>query len=156
MKTVFLIFISSSFLLGFCPSCLAQIITVRVIDVANGRPLQRQKVSVSLLYDKGEQTPPKYDATLNLETNVNGEVQFTIPEPAPMHLSAQVYLTSEHWRCGCTVFGTTQDVIQKGLASPQPGSASKKADVTTKASEILFLARPLTFFERLLYPLVKG
>ena len=80
-----------------------------------GVPLQKQKFSVSLLYDKGEQTPPKYDATLNFETNASGEVQFTLPVPAPLHLSAQVHLAAEHWRCGCMVLGMTQDLIQKGL-----------------------------------------
>lgn len=156
MKVACLAFMGLFLPLGLCLPCLAQIVTVRVIDITNGRPLQSQAVSVSLLYDKGEQTPPKYDATLNLQTNVNGEVQFTLPEPAPMHLSAQIHLTSEHWRCGCAVFGATQDLLQKGLLGPQPGAASKKVDVTAKPGEILFLARPLTFFERLLYPLVKG
>lgn len=137
---------------------VAQVITVRVIDATNGHPLHKQRVSVSLLYDKGEPTPAKYEQTLNLETSVDGKVQFTLPEPPPRHLSAQVSLSSGQWRCGCSVLATTQDLIQKGIVSPLPGTAPKKSEpaAITTPNEILFLARPLTFFERLLYPLVKG
>ena len=37
-------------LLMLGPSCLAQVVTVRVINAADGHPLQKQQVSVSLLY----------------------------------------------------------------------------------------------------------
>lgn len=140
------------------PLCFAQVVTVRVINAADGRPLQKQQVSVSLLYEKGEKTPAKYEANLSLETDANGEAHFTLPEPAPPHISAQVRLTSEHWRCGCGVLAATGDVIQKGIVSPLPGGESKKAAASLKVApgEILFAARPLSFFERLLYPFVKG
>jgi hypothetical protein len=140
------------------PLCLAQVVAIRVINAADGRPLQKQRVSVSLLYEKGEKTPAKYDANLSLETDANGEAQFTLPEPAPRHLSAQVRLTSEHWHCGCGVLAATGEVIQKGIVGPLPRAESKKSAPPVKADpgEILFVARPLSFFERLLYPFVKG
>jgi hypothetical protein len=133
-------------------------IRVRVIDDTNGHPLPKQQVSISLLYEKGEKVPANYDALLQLETDVNGEVQFRLPEPAPAHLAAQVRLTSEHWHCGCTALVDTQDLIQKGLVGPEPGHGSTRSTASVKAEpgEILFVARPFTFFERLLYPLVKG
>ena len=140
------------------PFCFAQVVTVRVINAADGHPLQKQHVSVSLLYDKGEKTPAKYEANLTLETDTNGEARFTLPEPAPPHISVQVRLTSEHWRCGCGVLAASGDVIQKGIVGPLPGGQSKKTTTSLKAppGEILFVARPLSFFERLLYPFVKG
>jgi hypothetical protein len=146
----FLLFWLSSF-------CAAQVVTIRVIEAADGRPLQKQRVSVSLLYDKNEPTPTKYDAVLSLETDQNGEAQFRLPEPAPAHLATQVNLTSEHWRCGCSLLATTRDLIQKGIVEPKPGPESKKSAVLAKAEpgEILILARRLTLFERLLYPLMK-
>ena len=140
------------------PLCFAQVVTVRVVNAADGHPLQKQQVSVSLLYEKGEKTPAKYEANLSGETDANGEAHFTLPEPAPPHISAQVRLTSEHWRCGCGVLAATGDVIQKGIVGPLPGGESKKAAASLKAAPggILIVARPLSFFERLLYPFVKG
>ena len=140
------------------PFCLAQVVTVRVINAIDGRPLQKQQISVSLLYEKGEKTPAKYDANLTLETDANGETHFTLPEPVPPHISAQVRLTSEHWRCGCGVLAATGDVLLKGIVGPLPGGESKRAATFLKPTpgEILFAARPLSFFERLLYPFVKG
>jgi hypothetical protein len=139
----------------FGPFCLAQPLTIRVINANNGHPLQKQQVSVSLLYGKGEKPPAKYDASLRLETDVNGEAHFTLPEPAPVHLSAQVRLDWGHWRCGCGVLAVTEDVIQKGIVeSADPGKSPPP--ITARPGEILFVARPLSFLERLLYPFVKG
>ena len=64
--------------------CRAQEVRVRVINAENGRPLQKQGVSVSFLYDKkyDKEIPTKYDAVLNIETDVNGEAHFKLPEPS--------------------------------------------------------------------------
>lgn len=139
------------------PSCFAQGVTVRVINAANGHPLQKQSVTVSLLYEKGERTPAKYDATLRLETDVNGEAHFRLPEP-PVHFSAQVRVDWSHWKCGCGVLGSTDDLIRKGILGPVPTAKSENSATLFKvvAGEILFVARPLSFFERLLYPFLKG
>jgi hypothetical protein len=139
------------------PLCLAQVVSIRVINAADGGPLQKQQVSVSLLYDKGEKTPPKHNVNLSLESDAKGEAHFTLPEPAPSRISARVRLTSVHWRCGCEVLATTEDVIQKGIIGPQPAESKKPATpVIVSPGEIIFLARPLSFFERVLYPFVKG
>jgi len=149
--------LSLSLLLSLGPFCFAQAVTIRVINAADGRPLKKQPVSFSLLYDKGEKTPANYESSLSGETDANGEVQFRISEPVPAHFSAMVHLTSEHWRCGCWVMALTQDLIQKGIEGPQPSAKSEKSDAAVKAVpwEILILARPFPFFERLLYPFLK-
>ena len=136
--------------------CLAQAVTVRVVNADNSRPLQKQQVSVTLLYSKGERTPAKYDATLSLETDVNGEAEFRLPEPPPAHLAAQVRIDWGRWHCGCGVLGVTQDVIQKGIV--ESAADRKKSPAPTEAipGEILFVVRPLSFFERIMYPLLKG
>lgn len=137
--------------------CLAQPVTVRVIDVHNGRPLEKQHVSLSLLYEKGQRTPAAYEPNLTGETDENGKVQFQIDDPVPSRFSVMVRLTSEYLRCGCWVMGATQDLIQKGIVGPGPGPKSEKSDAALKAApgEVLVLARQMSFFERLLYPLVK-
>ena len=145
------------FLLWFSPVCIGQIVKIRVIDDTNGHPLQKQQISISLLYEKGERVPANYDALLHVETDVNGEVQFRLPEPAPAHIAAQVHLTSEHWHCGCTALVATPDLTQKGVVVAEPGHGStRSASAKAEPGEILFVARPFTFLERLLYPLVKG
>jgi hypothetical protein len=126
-----------------------------VINAKNGRPLPKQNVSVSLLYEKSERAPAKYDALLHLETDVNGKAQFALPEPAPAHLSVGVRLTSEHWRCRCTAaLVATQDLVQKGIVEGHELTTSPTF-VNVDPREILFVARPFTFLERVLYPLLK-
>ena len=133
-----------------------KVIKIRVINANNNTPIPKQNVSVSLLYEKGEKTPAKYDANLRLETDVNGEAQFSLPEPAPAHFAAQTRLTSENWHCKCIVIGTTQDLIQKGLVQPSgPESKGSATKVQPESGVIVFLARPFSFFERLIYPLIK-
>jgi len=146
------------FLLALGHSCLAQTATIRVINANDGRPLQRQHVSVSLLYDKEGTAPTKYVANLIFEIDVNGEVHFVLPAPVPTHVSAEVRLTSEHWRCGCGVVVATEDLIQKGIVGPLPDGQSKNSAAPIKAvhGEILFVACPLSFLERILHPFVKG
>jgi hypothetical protein len=140
--------------------CMAQEVTVRVINAANGRPLPKQAVSVSFLYDNryDKEIPAKYDAVLNLETDANGEAHFRLPEPPPAHFSAQARVDWSRWNCGCGLLGSTDDLVRKGIVGPVATAESKKsaALLTAVPGEILFAARPLSFWERLLYPFVKG
>jgi hypothetical protein len=151
------LFSSWFLLLWISPCCFGQIIRVRIINGENGHPLPKQQVSVSLLYEKGEQKPARYDEVLNLETDVNGEAHFKLPEPPPVHFSAQVRVDWSRWKCGCGVLGSTDDLIQKGILGPEPTTNPKNSDAlfTAVSGEVLFVARPLTIFERLLYPLLR-
>ncbi len=138
--------------------CYAQLITIRVIDARDGHPLQKREASLRLLYGNDEKTPTKYEPTLLLETDLDGEAQFRLPEPAPQHLEAWVDITSEgHWWCICTLSVVTLDVVQKGVVGPRWGHRSEKppASVKTVPGEILFLARPWTLLDRLLAPLLR-
>jgi hypothetical protein len=156
MRTLFRGFIRALVLL-VGPLCCTQTVTIQVINYADGCPLQNQKVSVSLLCEERERTPAKFQTNLTLLADPNGEAHFTIPEPVPPHISAQVRLTSEHWRCGYQVVAATRDVVGSGIVGPLPGAESKRAAaVKANPRQILFLARPLSFLERLLYPFVKG
>lgn len=125
-----------------------------MVNSSNGPPLSKQSVAVNLLYDKGQKAPAKYETFLSLETDAKGEAQFGLPEPAPAHIWVQVRLTSEHWHCGCMALATTQDVIQKGMSDSESTTSIKNARAEPRI--ILFLARPFTLLERLLYPLMKG
>jgi len=138
-------------------SCLGQPATVRVVDVHDGRPLQKEKVSVAFLYEKGQKTLGEHQPNIHGETDANGELQIQIPEPEPAHISVMVHVTSEYLLCGCWVLGDTKDLIQKGIVGPPPSTKWEKSDAAVKAApgEVLVQARPMRFFERLFYPIMK-
>jgi hypothetical protein len=146
-------------LLSVAPSCLAQEAKIRVIDGVDGRPLPKLAISVSFRYDKkyDKEIPANYGASLKLETDKNGEADFKFPQPPPVHFLAEVRVDWSHWHCGCWVVGSTDDLVRQGIIGPSPVSDEKKLAVRYKATpgEILVIARPLSFFERLLYPLTK-
>jgi hypothetical protein len=52
------------------------------------------------------------------------------------------------------VLAATEDVIQKGMLGSESTASNKSARL--EPGVILFFARPFTFLERLLYPLIKG
>jgi len=146
-------------LLWLGPSSFAQTVIVRVINGSNERALRKQEVSVSLYYDKGEPTPAKYDAHLTLQTDEKGEVRFLLPEPAPRDLDVRVAIDWGRWHCGCSLRLSTKDVLQKGIVDSAAESPSdlKRSPALLKSTpgEIRFVVLPLSFFERLLYPLLK-
>ena len=148
----FLRTLASVLLLCLGPLCSAQELTVRVIDAPNGHPLKGQTVTVGFLYDKNydKMIPSKHEA-LKLETDTNGEIRFQFPEPRPTHFSAQIHLDESRWECRCAVLGSTEDLIGKGIVA----SSSRTATLTPIAGQLLFVVRPLSLFERLIYPIMK-
>jgi hypothetical protein len=151
--------LSCVLLLTMGPSCAAQTVTVRLVNAENGRPLQKWAVSVSIPYDKtyDKLIPAKYNAILNLETDSNGEAHFKFPEPPPAHFAVQVRVDWSRWDCACGVLGSTDELLREGIVgSVETGHAKKSANrLKPVPGEVLFAARPLSFFERLLYPLLK-
>jgi hypothetical protein len=55
------------------------------------------------------------------------------------------------------VLAVTQDVIAKGIVQPMPEADARKSAVPVERipGRIVFVAHPMSFWERLLYPLVK-
>jgi hypothetical protein len=149
--SIFIFLCLSSFSTG-------QNVKVRVINGANGHPLQKQAVSVSILYDKqyDKNIPAKYEPVLNLETDANGEAYFNFPEPAPGHFAVQVRVDWSRWHCGCGVMASTDDLIKNGVMGFGTTTTNNSlAYLKPMPRQILIVARPLSFWERLLYPLVK-
>jgi hypothetical protein len=157
MRCRYVLGIATSFLLWLSPTAFGQVIKVRVIDCAHGRPLAKQQVSIILLYDKGEPPPPSDGRKLLLQTDVKGEAQFRLPEPRPARLEADVRLTSPQWSCGCSALVGTEDMIRKGVVKADACPRANQSAESLKAvpGEILFLALPPVWWQRLLWPLTK-
>lgn len=139
------------------PLCFGQAISIRVINTNDGRPLPREKVTFILLYEKNDKKPAQYDAQISLKTDGSGEAKLVLPTPPPSYVAARVGLPSEYWHCFCMADLSVQDLLQSGkLVQPVAGSKFSGTGATAGPGEIVFLARPFTFLERLLYPLLKG
>lgn len=139
-----------------CQVCFAQSVKVRVINGWDGRPLPRQGVSVQFFYEK----PPKVTPPQRLTTDANGEAQFSIPESLPEHIDVQLALTSEYWHCACGVMADTEEVLNllnKGILQDRRSNVPNAplAPANREPGQIVFIARPFTFFEKLLYPVLK-
>jgi hypothetical protein len=142
--------------LFFCaswPACFAQTISVRVLNIANGRPMGNLSVEVSMLHANGSTDRPD----LRLVTAANGEVQFELPKPAPSHFAVRVELSDKDWYCDCLTFVSTQDVIEKGFMSKLPESKRSQSERVTgpRPGEIVLRAKPTPWWVRILYPLEK-
>jgi hypothetical protein len=142
-------------LLSVAPVCGAQDVTVRLVNAENGHPLPKWKVSVSFYFEK--KSPANHAQSLNLTSNENGEAHFEMPQPRPEHFSAHVQPDSPYWKCGCALLGSTEELLRKGIVGPLPIINPKVAPARLRAApgEVLVVARPLSFWERLLYPLEK-
>jgi len=141
--------------LSLCQPCFGDTVTVRVINGKSGRPLSRQEVLVQFLDEKVEKAPAIDSSVLRLETNPNGEATFSIPDALPETLWIRVNLTSKHWHCGCMKFAKTETVIHKGVDAEPPPQSAVSSPVQAKPGQVVFIARPPTLIERLLYPIEK-
>jgi hypothetical protein len=135
-------------LLWIGPVSFSQVITIRVINGKNGRPLPKKHIMVSLR----DENNGKGSSHMQLETDVRGEARFTLPDPVPARLSVVVFLKSRSWRCGCSALVATQEVIQKGLAKGQAFTGAA-IPVVTAPGEISFAAHRRPFFDWLLLTL---
>jgi hypothetical protein len=126
--------------------CAAQEVTVRVINAANGRPLENQPVHVTLM--NGDRWADD-DVHLRLKTDVKGEAHFTLPRPAPKHVDVGTGMSPNHWDCGlCWDRYAPRDVIQKGVVARMGDKPTKIAtSLKSTPGEILFPRRPVSFFE---------
>jgi hypothetical protein len=138
--------LASVFIATLATACVAQEVTVRVINAKNGQPLPNESVVVQFM---GTQAS---SSSMQLTTDAKGEAHFNIPDSQTEHLDVRVVLKSGHWDCGCWVM-TDPKTVQQGIVAYTP---IKNHDMpVAKPNEIIVLARPLRFIERLLWPIVK-
>ncbi len=131
----------------FAPVCLGQTITVRIIDVETGNPLPSQRVSISLMYEKGDKTPANYISPVILITDDKGSAQISIPSPAPRYVNFLVALSSEWWQSERDQRFTlkTKELMQKGAVGRMVSEGRNETALTAKPREVLILTRPLVY-----------
>jgi hypothetical protein len=132
-------------LLWIAPVSLGQVITIRVINANNGHPLPKKHIMVGMRDEKSEESLSR----LQLDTDVHGEARFELSNPVPTRLSVVVLLKSRSWRCGCSARVAAQDAVQKGAVEGQ-NLIRAATPVKAEPGQIVFVARRLPFFERLL------
>ncbi len=148
-------------------TCLAQTITVRVINEANESPVRDQEVYVSGVTGTGATEreerqnllvkPLKPD--LHLVTDATGEARFELPTPMPPFFYVRVKVSEPRFDCTCLLRASTREVVQEGLliGGPQAdGAGSIKSSLQPRPSEILLRLRPTPWWVRILWPLLKG
>jgi hypothetical protein len=129
---------------------LADELKLRAIDT-HGKPLAGNVVIVTFFRnDEREQR-------LELKTDVNGEVSFSVSEPVPTRvLVAVVPKIHQHWRCNwrgtCGISLTPEEAFRNGVAFYE---SEKRAELKTNPGQILFVARGRTIWQHLIGPLAQ-
>ena len=135
-------------------NCLAQDITVRVLDVRNGQALSNGTVRVQFHVPLVSELQ-----TLEGKTGSDGIAKFRLPEPMPPKIAVQV--TNENPRlypCYSLLLQETQTVVHDGFLSrcskPQQKCyctfSKQVSQIQTKPGELVLLVRPFTAWEKFL------
>jgi hypothetical protein len=133
-----------------CPVVFGETFKVRVLNATDSKGIAKQQISISYIYEKGQGQAS--GGVVASQTNAQGEAEFTIPNPLPSRVSIHVKADDRHWRCACLALVATNDLLQTGFLGPAGAQNKAKA----RPREAIFTLIPLSFWERLLYPLVKG
>jgi|SRR5271168_1417261 len=144
-------------------TCFGQTITVRLIKATDGSPVARHKVLVAGISGNGV-TPEEAlrrlvtkpsTPELSLVTDAQGEVQITLPKPAPAYFYVRAVLSPHVWDCICLLRVSTEDAIQKGLLfDSHDGRSRSGRSVRPKAGEITLRLRPNPLWVRVFWPLL--
>jgi len=124
---------------------LAQDVTIRLINVKDGRPLQGQLIVLSLGNATVASTP-EVQAT----TSSDGTAVFHLPEPGP----EQVFLDTENGKIrACYSWGafSTREIIEHGVVAENKCDPKGKVKVkfTAKPGEVIVFVRFLRWWERM-------
>jgi hypothetical protein len=130
--------------------CIAQAITVRVVNLANNKPVKNARIYVNGF---SETAHGKWE-DLNIMTATNGEASLPLPKSAPVHFYIFASLPDSHWGCTCVVRVDTDEVMQKGKVIVSTTHRHERAFPPTP-SELLLALRPLPWWVRVLAPLER-
>jgi hypothetical protein len=141
-------------LLGAGPCCLAQSLTVRVVNAANRHPLPGQPVKVALFYTR-DYPPAHFDEDMSATTDARGEALFQLAQPAPEQIFVQAVLPHGKWQCVCNALVVTQEITSAGIVEAADAGHPAPAGIVARPGEIVLTARPRPFWKRLFDPLYR-
>lgn len=152
------------FLFCLSATCFSQTVTIRIVDLTDGKPVRNIAIYVSGLSGNGVDQDERrkllskpVSADLLMKTDINGEVGFSLPKPVPDHFYVRAALSGSHWDCTCTVRVTTEKALQEGFAITSPYAYRKhEQPARPKPGEVIFGLRPLPLGIRVLWPIMKG
>jgi len=130
---------------AFGPVGFAQDVTIRLINVKDGQPLEAQLIALSLGDAKLASTP-RVQAT----TSLDGAAVFHLSEPVPK----QVFLDIENGKLrACYSWGafSSQEIIEHGVVAENKcdPKRKRKGKFTAKAGELIAFVRFLRWWERM-------
>jgi hypothetical protein len=97
------------FLLAAASGCLAQQVTVRVVNGKDGQSLNDEKVVIQFFGAKAT----------TVQADASGETHFVVPNPTPDYVDVHVSLKSEHWHCDCWVYADPRRWCSRGSCNFQ-------------------------------------
>lgn len=142
--------------------CFAQTITVRIVNLANNKPIKNVPIYVLGLsesssneQEEGRRLAVKpIQADLILRTAKNGEARLPIPIPAPAHFYIRALLSAT-WDCVCIVSIDTEEVLQNGRAVKSGYAGRIERTISPRSGELLVALRPLPWWVRPFAPFAR-
>ena len=148
----FVIFLRCFSLFILVAAASAQEISVKLIDVRNGRAMANEPVAVRFLASNPEEQNRKDLQPLRLTTGTDGIARFSLPNMHALGISVDAPSLSL-FRCGASVHVKSEVLLQAGAAAQN--SCGQSVGVRPKPGEIVLFARPMHWWERLLAPLTR-
>jgi hypothetical protein len=137
--------------LSFASMCFGESVVIQVLSRKDGQPLSGKVVTMEFRYAKTAGRENQ-DIALNLRTDSNGEVEFQMPSARPEFLAVLVDLNPSGLHCSCRVLASTETVLREGLTvADRTRAANTSAPVQSAPGHILFVARPPTLLEKVIY-----
>ena len=123
--------------------CFAQQVSIRVVSSSDGKPLLGWKVNV--FFVDPSQGKDAVKGSQYFQTDANGMVQLTLPQPIPERLDVYAFPQTDKWYASA-IRGDTATVMQKGTQSK---GISSHGNVSANPGEILILARRITVWDKI-------
>jgi len=143
--------VTISLLLAFSSAsiCSAQDVSVLLVNIRNGHPIQNEKVR-ALFHAGGTDVQ-----TLEANTVADGTVKFHVPTPTPPQLTVQV---DRLYPCFNMSPNDLKEILTTGIVSrcskPPQGClckfTKKTLGVKAEPGQVVLFARPFTRWERFL------
>lgn len=127
-------------------------ITIRLLDVRNGKPLPNQTITVTFPHDEHASRLP----SLEVKTGVDGTAVFYLPQASPMLVNVTSEAETDLYTCSTRLSTDVEQVLTDGLVSRcSKGVQACRCKfgkavsaIRSVPGELVLFARPVTRGER--------